>query len=318
MSKPATPNTLRLPAKPPKAAAPVATTKKAAPPTKRARPATTQATAAAPAARKTTKPAKPDNSDEGERLAKRVAQMVPCSRSEAERYIAGGWVRVDGQVVEEPQARVQQQKIEIASEASVLELSPVTLLLHKPADWVDGSEESLAKLNRAARRAGFDDARTLLAAGSHVANDPSQTRVLQRHFKQLDCVVPLENAASGLVVYTQDWRIQRKLAEDMGTMEHELVVDVRGEVTQQTLHLLNRRLDSDGQMPQVKASINSTTPERSKLRFAIKGAHRGLIAHLCERAGLEILDMRRIRLGRVALSDLPVGQWRYLGLHERF
>ena len=34
------------------------------------------------------------------RLSKRVADMVPCSRREAEQYIEGGWVRVDGQVVE--------------------------------------------------------------------------------------------------------------------------------------------------------------------------------------------------------------------------
>ena len=101
-------------------------------------------------------------------------------------------------------------------------------------------------------------------------------------------------------------------------MEHEVIVDVQGEVSAQALHLLNRTLDSDESLPQTKVSINSTTPERSRLRFAIKGAHRGLIAHLCERAKLEILDMRRIRLGRVALSDLPVGQWRYLAPHEKF
>ena len=47
----------------------------------------------------------------GERLAKRVAALVPCSRREAEQYIAGGWVRVDGRVVEEPQHRVQQQVV---------------------------------------------------------------------------------------------------------------------------------------------------------------------------------------------------------------
>jgi len=39
---------------------------------------------------------------------------------------------------------------------------------------------------------------------------------------------------------------------------------------------------------------------------------------LCEKAGLQILGMQRIRLGRVALSDLPVGQWRYLAGWEKF
>ncbi len=333
MNKPTAPGTLRLPPKPPKApvpaTAPTVTKPSAAvpqAPPRKAPPAkhgTSRATKPAKATNPTrpTQPAKPAKPplDEGERLSKRVAQMVPCSRSEAEQYIAGGWVRVNGKVVEEPQARVhQQQTVSIDPDASLLEQTSVTLLLHKPADWVDGSEESLAKLNRQARRSAFDDARTLLAASKQMAKDPSGIRVLQRHFKQLTCDVPLENAASGLVVYTQDWRIQRKLTEDLGFMEHEVMVDVQGEVTPQALHLLNRTLDSDEDLPQVKVSINSTTPERSRLRFAIKGAHRGLIAFLCERAKLEILDMRRIRLGRVALSDLPVGQWRYLGAHEKF
>jgi 23S rRNA pseudouridine2604 synthase len=260
----------------------------------------------------------PALSDTGDRLAKHVAQLVPCSRSEAEQYIQGGWVRVNGKVVEEPQFRIQNQTITIDPDASLLELSSITIVLHKPADWIDGTEESLAKLNRAARRTQFDDARTLLTAAKHWADDPSDIRVLQRHFKQLEAMVPLENAASGLIVFTQDWRVERKLSEDMGSMEHEVIVDVAGEVTPQALHLLNRTLDSDENLPHAKVSINSSTPERSKLRFAIKGAHRGVIAYLCERAKLEIIDMRRIRLGRVTLSELPVGQWRYLGAGEKF
>lgn len=256
--------------------------------------------------------------DTGDRLAKRVAAMVPCSRSEAEQYIEGGWVKVNGQVVEEPQFRIQDQSITIDPDASLLELNSITIVLNKPADWIDGTEESLAKLNRNARRAHFDDARTLLVAAKHMAKDPSGIRMLQRHFKTLTAAVPLENAASGLIVFTQDWRVERKLSEDMGSMEHEIIVDVQGEVTAQALHLLNRTLDSDENLPHAKVSINSNSPERSKLRFAIKGAHRGLISYLCERAKLEIIDMRRIRLGRVALADLPVGQWRYLGIGEKF
>ena len=199
----------------------------------------------------------------GERLSKRVAALVPCSRTEAEQYIEGGWVRVDGKVVEEPQFRVRHQTIAIDPHATLLAQPPVTLLLHKPADWVDGTEESLAKLNRQTRRNGFNDARTLLVAAKHMAKDPSGIRLLQRHLKQLSAMVPLENAASGLIVFTQDWRIERKLEEDMGSMEHEVMVDVKGEVSEQTLRILNRLQDSDADLPQTKVSLSSTTPERS-------------------------------------------------------
>ena len=330
MTKPPAPGTLRLPPKPPRAIAvaqPVAARPLTAaaphsppPPGKRpnAKPRKRPVTALRDRPPATAQAVPQVLLDTGDRLAKRVAAMVPCSRSEAEQYIEGGWVKVNGQVVEEPQFRIQNQTITLDPNASLLDLSSITILMHKPADWVDGTEESLAKLNRATRRAPFDDARTLLTAAKHMAKDPSGIRMLQRHLKQLDAMVPLENAASGLIVFTQDWRVERKLSEDMGSMEHEVIVDVAGEVSAQTLHLLNRTLDSDENLPQVKVSVNSSTPERSKLRFAIKGAHRGLIAYLCERAKLEILDMRRIRLGRVALSDLPVGQWRYMTPHEKF
>jgi 23S rRNA pseudouridine2604 synthase len=227
---------------------------------------------------------------------------------------------VDGRVVEEPQHRVHaRQVVQLDPDATLIELPPVTLILHKPADWVDGTEESLARINRATRRSGaVQDARSLLDASHHLAKDPAGTRVLQRHFRNVEAMVPLETAASGLVVFTQDWRVSRKLDEDMGTLEHELMVDVEGAVPDEALDRLTRVLARDHSLPHTRVSLSSRTMERSTLRFAIKGAHRGLVAHLCEQAGLTIVDMRRIRLGRVALRDLPVGQWRYLGGHERF
>ena len=241
-------------------------------------------------------------SDAGERLSKHVAQLVPCSRSEAEKYIEGGWVQVDGRVVEEPQFRVlAQHRIALDPNASLLELASVTLVLNKPPGLP------------------WDKAHTLATAAKHCPDDPSGTRVLKRHFNQLENLVPLETGASGLMVFSQDWRTVRKLNEDIGAMEHELVVDVQGEVGADTLKRIAHALNDERHpLPSAKVSVNSASPERSKLRFAIKGAHPGLVAHLCEQVGLEVLALRRIRLGRVALSDLPMGQWRYLEGHERF
>jgi len=233
------------------------------------------------------------------RLAKRLAALLPCSRSEAEQYIAGGWVRVDGQVVEEPHFRVLHEKIELDPQANLEELTPVTLLLHKPA--------------------GHASPQQLLNAASHWREDPSGIRVLKRHFSQLTPAVALEPAASGLLVFTQDWRVARKLAEDEQLIEIEVMVEVQGTVAPDQLQRLMPGADARGQpLPPVKASLNSSSEGRSKLRFAVKGVHPGLIAWLCERAGLQILAMKRLRIGRVPMTQLPPGQWRYLQPHERF
>ena len=228
------------------------------------------------------------------RLAKRLAEMLPCSRREAEQYIEAGWVSVDGVVVEEPQFRVLHQKIELSQDVSLLGPSAVTLLLHKPA--------------------GFQ---ADLKQATHCSEDRSGINVLKKHLSaQLH--TPLALPASGLVVFTDDWRVARKLNEDAATLEHEVVVDVEGTIKPGGLERLNRvdhGLTFNGKLlTPAKVSWQS----EARLRFAIKGELPGQIAYFCETVGLTITGMKRLRIGRVAMSGLPVGQWRYLLPTERF
>ena len=232
---------------------------------------------------------------ESVRLAKRVAEMVPCSRSEAEQYIAGGWVSVDGVVVEEPQFRVAHQRVDVSPDASLLALGDVTLLLHKPA--------------------GFE---AMLLPDHQFKGDRSGTRPLKKHLTAHEFVTPLALPASGLVVLTQDWRVARKLREDSATLEHEVVVDISGEIKPGGLDRLNR-IDHGftfNGVPLGPAKVSFQSEAR--MRFALKGERPGQIAFMCENVGLRITAMKRLRIGRVPLSDLPVGQWRYLTAHERF
>jgi 23S rRNA pseudouridine2604 synthase len=248
----------------------------------------------------------------GERLAKRVAALVSCSRREAEQIIEGGWVRVNGQVVEEPMVRVLDQNVVVDPQANPMALAEVTLLLHKPPGF-----EALAPLDAANKR--IKPAQGLLQAATRWAQDESGERLLKRHFSKLSAAVPLETAASGLLVFTQDWRVLRKLTEDAGLIEHEYVVEVQGEVSAEQLQRLNNApASARDALPPVKVSVNSGNEVSTRLRFAVKGAHPGLAAYVCERAGLQILSLKRLRIGRVMLAHLPEGQWRYLTAHERF
>ncbi|NVO07126.1 MAG: RNA-binding protein [Rhodoferax sp.] len=261
----------------------------------------------------------------GERLSKRVMALKGCSRSEAEQYIEGGWVMVNGVVVEDPPFRVLNQTVTIHPDATLLNTADVTLILNKPPGWLDGVEdededdEDAPPARGRGKKPQIPNARSLLTVANRYSNDQSEIRALKRHFLQLEAEVALETGASGLVVFTQDWRTTRKRSEDLGSMEHEMIVDVAGEVQPEHLQKIARALnDERNPLPQVKFSVNSSSPEASKLRFAIKGSHPGLVAYLCGKAGLEIQAMRRIRLGRMALTDLPVGQWRFLSPYEKF
>ena len=242
------------------------------------------------------------------RLAKRLAEMLACSRREAEQYIAGGFVRVDGVVIEEPQFRVQDQRIDVSPDATLLGVVPVTILLHKPADV----EAGLGALRGAASAAG------LLVPGNLWKDDRSEISPLKKHFADQELVTPLAPRASGLVVFTQDWRVARKLSEDANVMENEVLVDVSGETKSGGLERLNR-VDHGYTFNGVMLGAAKVSWQSEKrLRFALKGERPGQIAFLCESVGLQVEGMKRIRIGRVAMSSLPVGQWRYLLPHEKF
>jgi glyoxylase-like metal-dependent hydrolase (beta-lactamase superfamily II) len=151
------------------------------------------------------------------------------------------------------------------------------------------------------------------------ASARSGITLLKKHLMRQQLCTPLESRASGLVVYTQDWRIGRKLTEDMGVIEQEFTVEVQGDVSNEALQRLNQPPRSDGRpLPPVKVSIGSTGDGVTRLRVAVKGIHPGLVAHLCDQAGLQIVGMKRIRIGRLPLSTLQPGQWRLLMPYERF
>jgi len=231
------------------------------------------------------------------RLSKRVAELRACSRRDAELTITGGWVQVDGVVVEEPQFRVTDQRIEIDPRADLAQAEPVTLLLHKPAGCA------------------MTDALPLLNPATLWANEGSSIRPLKKHFTQLTACTPLETDAAGLVVFTQDWRVARKLTEDAATLEHEVIVEVAGELILNGLKRLNQGIPYNGRTP---PTIKVSWQNETRLRVALKSAQIGQIAHLCEAVGLEVVSMKRIRLGGISMGKLPSGEWRYMREDERF
>lgn len=233
------------------------------------------------------------------RLAKRLVELTQCSRREAELYIAGGWVSVDGVVVEEPQFMVAQQTVALHPNASLTPLAPVTIVFHQPLEM---------ELN-------VDTLREAIQADTRSLEDHSGVRLLKQHFVRMTPCLPLEANASGLSVLTQDFRVSRKLSDDASTIEQEYIVEVTGDLSAEGLKQLNHGLSFNGRLlPPIKVSWQN---ERH-LRFALKGMQRGQIQHMCGCVGLQVVTMKRLRIGRLSMSKLLPGQWRYLAGYEKF
>ncbi len=239
----------------------------------------------------------PTSIDSATRLSKHVANMAQCSRRDAELYIQGGWVQVDGIVIDQPQFMVRDQHVALAQSAQLAPIEAVTLLLNQPAD--------LAR----------DAAIALLNATSRSPSDPANTPVLARHFSKLHALMPLVAQVSGMTMFTQDRRFATSLGADFGRFEEEYVVEVQGDIAPYGLARLRHGLQFKGRiLPPIKVSWQNEV----RLRFALNGVLPGQLQSMCADVGLSVMAIKRIRIGRIALAKILPGEWRYLEPRERF
>lgn len=117
------------------------------------------------------------------------------------------------------------------------------------------------------------------------------------------------------MVLTQDGRVWRRLTEDADQIEHEYNVEVSGEIQPWGLRRLNHGLRYQGrELPPCRVSWQNEI----RLRFAIKAVQPGQLRDMCAQVGLDVVAIRRIRIGKIPLAKLPAGMWRYLPASEKF
>jgi 23S rRNA pseudouridine2604 synthase len=249
------------------------------------------------------------HSDGSLRLSKRMSELGLSSRREADEWIARGWVRVDGRVVSELGSRVMPgQQITIDARARHQQAQLVTVLLNKPVGYVSGQAED-----------GYQPARVLVTADRQWREDNSGIRFLPQHLRSLVPAGRLDIDSVGLLVLTQDGRVAKQLIGADSDMEKEYLVRVATRegttLSPEALALLCHGLELDGEALR-PARVEWANADQ--LRFVLKEGKKRQIRRMCEAVGLQVLGLKRVRIGAVALGNLPTGNWRYLRLDERF
>jgi 23S rRNA pseudouridine2604 synthase len=239
------------------------------------------------------------------RVSKLMSEQGLCSRREADLFIERGWVFVDGQPVTELGTRIlPTQKITLSKEARAAQLTQVTILLNKPVGYVSGQAED-----------GYKPAATLVMSQSRFKGDRSPLRFSPTHLKGLAPAGRLDIDSTGLLVLTQDGRIAKQLIGEDSEIEKEYLVRVQGKLSPENLALLQHGLMLDGEALK-PAQVNWQNEDQ--LKFVLREGKKRQIRRMCELVGLKVTGLKRIRIGKVRLHDLPTGQWRYLGQDERF
>ncbi len=243
------------------------------------------------------------------RLSKRMSELGLCSRREADAWIEKGWVRVDGKVISELGSKIlPDQKVTIERQAAAQQSKLVTILINKPMGYVSGQAED-----------GYRPAIVLIKPENRWSEDKLDT---QLHPTQLRSLVPagrLDIDSVGLLVLTQDGRIAKQLIGENTAVEKEYLVRVTyakgGRLPDPQLKRLQHGLTLDGKAL-LPAKVRWQNDDQ--LSFILREGKKRQIRRMCDVVGLNVLGLKRVRIGNVKLGDLPTGAWRYLGPDESF
>jgi 23S rRNA pseudouridine2604 synthase len=238
------------------------------------------------------------------RISKLMAERGMCSRREADSYIERGWVKVDGVVATLGERATAAQTITLDKNVASQQSARVTILINKPMAYVSGQAED-----------GYTPAVALVTAANRARTDRSPIKFDRTQLRGLAVAGRLDIDSTGLLVLTQDGRVARTLIGEDSEIEKEYLVRVQGKLRPSGLELLNEGLSLDGKRLK-RAHVQWQNDDQ--LRFILREGKKRQIRRMCELVGLTVLGLKRVRIGRVMLADLPVGQWRYLGQHESF
>ncbi len=239
-----------------------------------------------------------------ERLSKIMSERGICSRREAERFIDLGQILVDGKIVTLQGTKVSKDaKVELLPEARKSQNNKVTILLNKPVGYVSNLPEK-----------GYIPAIELITSLNQI-KAPREQSFHPGHRNKLAVAGRLDIDSKGLLVLSQDGVIVKKLIGENSAIEKEYLVYVEGNVTEEAIKKLRFGLFLDGKALR-QARVDVLKP--NLLKFVLKEGKKRQIRRMCELVGLKATGLKRVRIGKILLGDLPEGKWRFLRPDESF
>ncbi len=238
---------------------------------------------------------------EPQRVNRWLAQSGVCSRREAEDLIARGLVSIDGARVEDAGRKIAAGQTLVLADAAQSELAQAfTAVLHKPVGYVSGQPEP-----------GRVPAVRLLTAEAALG-DPLPAP------PPIDASLPplgrLDMDSRGLLLLSNDGVLAKAVIGPASDLDKEYRVRVEGPLSEGRIARLRHGLRLDGRA--LKPAGVERIGER-RLRFVLHEGRNRQIRRMCELVGLTVVDLLRVRIGPLALGELPEGRWRRLTPEER-
>jgi 23S rRNA pseudouridine2605 synthase len=224
----------------------------------------------------------------GERLQKHLAACGVASRRKCEELIAAGRVSMNGSVVSEQGLRV------------------------RPGDRVAVDGKPVRPSEQKAYIAFYKPPNVVTTA-----SDPQGRSTVLDYFKDLDLrlfpVGRLDYETEGLLLLTNDGDWANRVTHPSFNLEKEYLVKVNGAVEDAQIKALEKGVMLDGRRTWPAKILNVRRGGMvTQMHVVIHEGRNRQVRRMLEAVGREVVYLKRVRIGGIALGDLRAGEWRYL------
>ena len=222
-----------------------------------------------------------------ERLQKILSARGVASRRAAETMIEEGRVTVNGMVALLGQtADPENDEIMVDGRPLPSVKEYVYILLHKPRGYVTTLSDEKGRKTAAE-----------LVADCGVRVYP---------------VGRLDMDSEGLLLFTNDGDFANKLMHPKHEVQKAYLAWVQN-FSEESVARLKQPISLDGytiRAPKVRVV------KPGMMEITIHEGRNRQVRRMCEAAGMQVTRLKRVREGKLALGDLPLGKWRYLTEEE--
>lgn len=233
----------------------------------------------------------PISNQDGIRLNKYIANSGICSRREADMYIAAGNVTVNGEVVTEMGHRVQLNDDVRFDGRRLNPEKPEYILLNKPAGFfVTGNPEK--------------GGRTVM----ELISKATKAKVAP--------VGKLDNQAKGLLLFTNDGTLAKKLAKPKNGIRQIYEVKLNKNLSKEDLETIQKGIYIEGsKVPVTEISFIENKPQ-NEVGLELNSIKEHIVTRIFKSLGYEVESLDRVVYGGLTKKDLPRGRWRALSKQE--
>lgn len=220
----------------------------------------------------------------GERIAKVMARAGLCSRRDAERWIAEGRVKLDGKTLD----------------------TAAVVVMPNQSIVVDGQPLPAPEQTRVWR---FHKPKGVMTTRKDPEGRPTVFDGLPRDLPRLEPVGRLDYNSEGLLLFTNDGELKRKLELPSTGWSRRYRVRVHGKVNPAQIKALEKGITVEGiNYGPIQAQLEHQAASNAWLAMTLREGKNREIRRICEHLGLTVNRLIRVSYGPFQLGDLAPGK----------